>query len=575
MSIGMIIALIKKLGVTPDPSVIESAVDDYLEEHPEATCPIDDTAGEGDTGKVWSADKTAGEVATLTEAIGNKVPTALMKKCQLVDYHSANWWDGENCETGYVAPSTGTVYTTGNYANYRYSDKIPVTSGDTLYFYQTGVGKSQTSTITCYNSSEEVMGSSGASSSAQSFEIPEGVAYVVLTITASRNSYFMALKNISTMPGQFIPCTTDQFYAATADFIPDGTITADKTDFVNAGSIVLNIPSKIYATEGIECNIYFENITEDWTQFKWNVDCDVGNQLERGFRFTPESTDAGTHTLSITAENAYGSKKTVTASLIVTDAEAGDGDSASVIVLGDSTTAGGTAVTKLNANFADDPMTIATLGTKGTSPNNHEGRSGWNFNKYFNESEGNAFYNPTSQTFDASYYFTNSGVSVPDWFFINLGINDMFTHTTDVAMNSKIAEVIGKCDDMIASIQSADNSIKIGLCLTIPPNHSQDAFGKEYNCGQTRHRYKRNNTMLVKAFIEEYDGREAEGIYLVPIHVALDVTYNMGMESTAVNARNTGKTYDSPVANGAVHPAESGYWQIADMYTAFLKAQAE
>lgn len=76
MSIGMIIALIKKLGVTPDPSVIESAVDDYLEEHPEATCPIDDTAGEGDTGKVWSADKTAGEVTTLSEAIAILEPTA-------------------------------------------------------------------------------------------------------------------------------------------------------------------------------------------------------------------------------------------------------------------------------------------------------------------------------------------------------------------------------------------------------------------------------------------------------------------------------------------------------------------
>ena len=69
MNIGMVIALIKKLGVTPDPSVIESAVNDYMEEHPEATAPIDDTAGEGDTGKLWSADKTAGEVATLTEAI--------------------------------------------------------------------------------------------------------------------------------------------------------------------------------------------------------------------------------------------------------------------------------------------------------------------------------------------------------------------------------------------------------------------------------------------------------------------------------------------------------------------------
>jgi hypothetical protein len=40
-----------------------------------------------------------------------------------------------------------------------------------------------------------------------------------------------------------------------------------------------------------------------------------------------------------------------------------------------------------------------------------------------------------------------------------------------------------------------------------------------------------------------------------------------------VNARNTEVTYESPIENGGVHPVLSGYWQIADIYTAFLKAQ--
>lgn len=70
MGLGAAIPFIKGLAPKPiDPADVDSAVAAYLEEHPEATCPIDDTAGEGDTGKVWSADKTAGEVATLTEAI--------------------------------------------------------------------------------------------------------------------------------------------------------------------------------------------------------------------------------------------------------------------------------------------------------------------------------------------------------------------------------------------------------------------------------------------------------------------------------------------------------------------------
>ena len=68
--LGIVVAMIDEAG-SPDPEVIEQAVSDWLDDHPEATCPIDDTAGEGDTGKVWSADKSAEEVSSLTEAIEN------------------------------------------------------------------------------------------------------------------------------------------------------------------------------------------------------------------------------------------------------------------------------------------------------------------------------------------------------------------------------------------------------------------------------------------------------------------------------------------------------------------------
>ena len=152
----------------------------------------------------------------------------------------------------------------------------------------------------------------------------------------------------------------------------------------------------------------------------------------------------------------------------------------------------------MNDNFSEDVMTIQTLGTRGTSPNNHEGRSGWTLERYFTTevdslSVVNAFYNPLTLTFDASYYFANSGISTPDWFFINLGINDMFSYTTDDACNSAITAAISRMNEMITSVKDASANIKIGVCLTIPPNHSQDAFGKAYGMGQTRKRYKKNN----------------------------------------------------------------------------------
>ena len=261
--------------------------------------------------------------------------------------------------------------------------------------------------------------------------------------------------------------------------------------------------------------------------------------------------------------------------LVVTAKATGNGQSTSILILGDSTTANGIAVTKIHENFSGDGMAVTTLGTLGTAPNNHEGRSGWTFAQYFNTASGNAFYSPLTNTFDASYYFSSTGITKPDWFVINLGINDIFNYTNDSDLEVAIANITALCNSMIASVKSASPNSKIGVCLTIPPNHSQDAFGKAYACNQTRDRYKRNNTMWVKRQISTYDGRESEGIYVIPIHTNLDTIYNMGLESLSVNARNTAMTYESPIGNGGVHPVESGYWQIADVYTAFLKGNVQ
>jgi len=370
---------------------------------------------------------------------------------------------------------------------------------------------------------------------------------------------------------------------------------AEKTDFAAYGddyilpkyivtedNAIINIPSKIYALVGYELNIYFENITEEWEKYKWDVTCSKGMQLERGYRITPVAGDVGTYALTIKASLSDTISKEVTTTLVVTSASAGTSATKSVIVLGDSTTNNGIAITKLNENFSADVMGVSTLGTRGTAPNNHEGRSGWGLETYFTVESAdytdgrghveNPFYNPTTKTFDADYYFTNSGIAKPDWFVINMGINDVFNYKTGAALDSAIETCIGYVDSMVTSVKSASPSSKIGICLTIPPNHSQDAFGKAYSNGQTRYRYKKNNTIWVNRLIAEYDNRESEGIYLIPIHTNLDTVYNMGMETLPVNARNTAVTYQSPISNGGVHPVESGYWQIADVYTAFLKA---
>ena len=337
----------------------------------------------------------------------------------------------------------------------------------------------------------------------------------------------------------------------------------------------LNLPSKLYALVGEELNVYFDNIVEGRdTDYVFDVICEVGQHMEHCYRLIPEKAGSYAFTISATKDDVTMTKKTT---IVVSSSDNGSGKTKKVIILGDSTTNNGIAVSKLNANFANDVMNIKTLGTRGTAPNNQEGRSGWTFRQYFEtDSSGdvnNPFYNPESNTFDSRYYFDNSGVDVPDYFIINLGINDTFGYQDDKTLGEEIERLNDYCDSMIANLRNTDSAMKICIALTIPPNYSQDAFGKAYKCGQTRNRYKRNNILWVANLISRYDNREEEGIYVIPIHTNLDTRYNMGMETVQYNKRNTA-TYEQLIANGGVHPVESGYWQIADVYWFFLKNNA-
>lgn len=397
-----------------------------------------------------------------------------------------------------------------------------------------------------------------------------------LLITSPNNAAFIALSLGNHSPETWML----KKYTNNFDFEPFDLAYVKPEYIAKQEEVVMNLPSKIYALVGYECNIYFENLVEHWERYSWKVTCSKGKQMERGYKITPVSGDVGQYAITIKAYNgAYETSRVST--LIITSADARSGESDNVMILGDSTTNNGIAVTKLNLNLSEDVYSITTIGTRGTSPNNHEGRSGWTFEKYFNPpnagdiSSGveNPWYNPSTQTFDADYYFTQTGIEKPDWFFINLGINDTFSYGKDASLYEGIETIKGYCDSMIESMNDASESTKIGICLTIPPNHSQDAFGKEYGCNATRDRYKRNNVLFVDFLIREYGDREEEGIYLIPIYANLDTVFNMGLETLPVNARNTSITYESPIANGGVHPVESGYWQIADVYTAFLKAQ--
>ena len=490
----------------------------------------------------------------------------------------------ETMEVGYITP--GGVLSS-SITSYKTSDYIAVDAGDILAgSWIPADTHTQTSMKMRYvaNYTADKVFISTVDNSADTYTVPENTAYIRVSLYT--NTYkTQKLQIEKTANGVF---TEYEDYGGKAVVQLKQTVLVPEVvrarggcanlnarlDAMSSALSWLNLPAKLYALAGEELNIYFDNILTEGrdTDYEWDVTCTVGQHMTRGYVLMAE--EAGEYPIAISATK-NGNMVTAESVIVVSAATQGSGVTRSLLILGDSTTNNSKLTEKITQNFAGDGMNLTLLGTRGETPNNHEGRAGWTLALYHTKAEhngvANPFYNPVSEAFDAAYYFSNAGVAVPDYFVINLGINDMFGYANDATAETGIATALGLLDDTIASVRAAAPNAKICVALTIPPNYSQDAFGKAYKCSQTRDRYKRNNALWVTKLIETYQGREAEGIYLLPLNTNLDTRYNMGFEAAQVNKRNS-ETYQQPIGNGGVHPVESGYWQIADVYWYFIKS---
>ena len=213
-------------------------------------------------------------------------------------------------------------------------------------------------------------------------------------------------------------------------------------------------------------------------------------------------------------------------------------------------------------------MDITFLGTQGTVGAYHEGYPGWTIAAFMGASS--PFYYGGAFNF-GTYMSTHSYTGV-DYVFVHLGINDLFTYTTDAEVVAASVGMLADLETMIASIHAYDANINIGIMLTIPPSFTQDAFGASYYSGYTRWRNKRNTVVYAAQLIEHFKGRTVtDKIHLVPVNLTLDTVNNMSSASaTPVNSRSTVTV--TRQSNG-VHPAVQGYNQMADTVYAFLKCQ--
>ena len=161
----------------------------------------------------------------------------------------------------------------------------------------------------------------------------------------------------------------------------------------------------------------------------------------------------------------------------------------------------------------------------------------------------------------------------------------------------------------------ANANVKTLIALPIPPAGSVDAFGDDYDVGQTLERYKRNIKIVAYRLAEAYKNSEAANIFLVPRHVGVDpaagwdvtiepanqsvafttvasysaqvaslspsdgAEYDAGVYIVKVGASGTGAYREAGAADGivarqnnGVHPNTRGYNQMGDGLSAAINA---
>ena len=322
------------------------------------------------------------------------------------------------------------------------------------------------------------------------------------------------------------------------------------------------LPQKIYATVGKELNIYYESVVDCDNVFNYKIDVEYNGQgakqLEECFRVIPTTAGNYTFTLKLYRYGDLIASETCTIS-VVADKILGD---IRGLYIGDSITEGNWYLHELQNMIS----TFKSVGTRGDWGGlNHEGRGSWATTHYLSSTsyagKTNAFYNPSSNSFDFSFYISNSSIEIPNFVTLALGTND--------AGNINADTLVANFNTMINSIRHYDSNMKIGITIAPPPASNQDGWGKNNGVGKNNWTHKKEIFEFAKKIIDVFDNREDEGIYILPIYVNIDPLLDFPYEEVEASFRN--KTVIKRGSDN-VHPDKAGMYKISDIHYNWIKA---
>lgn len=405
--------------------------------------------------------------------------------------------------------------------------------------------------------------------------------------------------NVVQITGQSTTSVMSQ--KATTDEID--ILKSDITDLQNETPTIVCNPT-LYATVGHEFVLYYNNILRCMRPENFVVTTVLPSgstlsslepEFERCLKFTPTSTNIGTHAVTI---------KVIDKSTWLTVAEKAiniiiSADSTrrnrKVMFIGDSLTYASTYGAEI-ANMSNDG--IVSIGTidhaitfnDATVHVKTEGRNGYASYDYVAKQTAhgatNPFYNPnteysltldkkyTSATgvltfdnsgtvsilkhhFDFAYYMANNSAAVgtPDAVFINLGTNG--------GNGYALSDVYVAFDAMIDRIHAYNAELPIFLHL-FPP--TSDA-GNTSRAAAVRNVWPELDSRVgyydcIQILIDRY--KNDSRVTIVPVNTILDRLYDYKLETVPVSARNPIEVTIGQ--SDAVHPAKPGYLHMADAY---------
>lgn len=370
--------------------------------------------------------------------------------------------------------------------------------------------------------------------------------------------------------------------------------TKPATQAAPSNTLRLILPPLIHAVPGIETNIYFDNIclAVNVRNYAFDVVCKKGRQQEERWTFSPADADVGDYPLSIDVRNEQNQIISQAQTIVrVVPANARDGQPISLLCIGDSLTHASVypeRILGLCTPAGNPKLELVGSHWIGETPGpvRHEGYGGWTaqrFATHFTETARMGNYVQRGSPFlyqqpggkpklDFLRYCqdVNQG-KTPSHVTVFLGPNDIFSYD-DTTIETGIDQILTYYDQLLEMVSSSSPETRVGVMLPVPPAATQDAFGSNYTSGQTRWQYKRNQHRLVERMLDRYGKSDSDKIDLVPTYVGLDCVNNYPAEKVAANSRVTTLILRQ---NNGVHPAESGYAQIADSVYVWLKASGK